>query len=1044
MSTHRNKPEGEKKKIIRFAFLLAMMLFMILPLVNAVSWWNTSYAYRKQINITNNNATANLEQNYSIKFILNTTGSKFMNSGNDTRIVYWNGSTNVELDRVNETAFNSSTTNIWFKLQANVSAGGNDSNYYVYYGNPTAGAPPTNKSKVYDFFDDFSGNLSQWVVDTENTDAAYVNYSVGNPSPSLQHINDSSQTKNAYNDTRLRTKSYQFKDGIIEYDLYLNGSSRSIHQFGLRVSDLNFSSGYAWRLQTSGADGGWFMYTGVATWSTFGAAYNVTTTGNWHHVVLNVSGPNFNATVDGGSVYSGYNTTKLSAGYLVSHVHATGRNFSDLVDNIKVRKFMTAEPTAALLGSEENNTAPSINFTTSTTSQGVNSQSWIAANVTASSGLLDKIKIYLYNSTGSLINSTTSSSSPLYINFSGLAEGNYYLNATANDTRAIINSTGTRNITLDLPPTISLESPNNNVGDADGNITLRYNVTENMNVTNCSLIINSNINQTNSSITKDQSINFSLSNLPAGSYDWSINCTNEFGAKGSSQTRHFGVIIATSFGGQTTNLSAVDISNITNLTLDNPGYGKIVFNGSLNLSNGTNINSAVTIQQNVLVNSTAEPRLNRSATIYLYNLLYVFTPVILRDNQLCSDCIVSSYNQGNLSFSVPHFSNYTTATNSQLVIWDDTDSDRRQPDEAVNFYANYTNRTSGAAISGVNDWCQIVFNDSSPQNMIFNPTSNLYEYQRTFSYPGTSNYNVTCNATAQGFEVLNLTDAVGISDRFYGPRNNYNQYYVRTKVNVTSALPEILNITCNNGAGITLNAGTTKQVFCSILVRDYRGGDTITNVNSTYYYYLNQSSDPDENNTHYTNSSCTHNNTDGYNTTWDCAFGIWYYANNGTWMINSTTIDDNSFTATNTSNTSILPLYAINVTDLIDFGSVYVSNTSPTVQANVTNLGNMNISINVYAFGGNNPITGAGLAMICEQRNLTLSNERYSVSASDSYDIMTPVTGTPATIAGLTIMKQITPSVQNVNSTYWKLYVNQTTNPFGICNGTVVFAGGSA
>ena len=80
-----------------------------------------------------------------------------------------------------------------------------------------------------------------------------------------------------------------------------------------------------------------------------------------------------------------------------------------------------------------------------------------------------------------------------------------------------------------------------------------------------------------------------------------------------------------------------------------------------------------------------------------------------------------------------------------------------------------------------------------------------------------------------------------------------------------------------------------------------------------------------------------------------------------------------------------------------------------------------------------------GLAMVCDQRNLTLPNERYSLTSTD-YDSMTPVTGSPVTIGGLRIEKQVQPSVFMVNSTFWRLHVNVTTNPFGVCNGTVIFA----
>ena len=64
-----------------------------------------------------------------------TTGEGFLDDGADLRIVYWNGTHNIELDRFNETAFDLTTTNIWFRIQSNISPGGYDDNYYMYYNN---------------------------------------------------------------------------------------------------------------------------------------------------------------------------------------------------------------------------------------------------------------------------------------------------------------------------------------------------------------------------------------------------------------------------------------------------------------------------------------------------------------------------------------------------------------------------------------------------------------------------------------------------------------------------------------------------------------------------------------------------------------------------------------------------------------------------------------------------------------------------------------------------------------------------------------------
>jgi hypothetical protein len=275
----------------------------------------------------------------------------------------------------------------------------------------------------------------------------------------------------------------------------------------------------------------------------------------------------------------------------------------------------------------------------------------------------------------------------------------------------------------------------------------------------------------------------------------------------------------------------------------------------------------------------------------------------------------------------------------------------------------------------------------------------------------------------------------------WGPGNNYRNYSVRTTVDVTNAYPEVLNVSCNNGAAITLNAGTTKTINCTVQIRDYNGGGDINYVNATFYYFLNASSDPLDNNTNYMNASCTNITADGYYTNWSCSFDAWYYALNGTWRANVTANDTYGAKDNDYGNFSIASLLALNATPVIDFGSMAVTDTSVTsVQANITNLGNRPINVSVYGFGGDSEATGANLAMLCQIRNISLPNERYSTDSGAVYAAMTPITAAPVTIPDLTVAKQTLADTYIVNSTYWTLHVNLTTNPFGECNGTVVFS----
>jgi hypothetical protein len=123
-----------------------------------LNWWNTNYDYRRQITIVNNVASQ-LDTGYSVCVTIDTasliSAGKILASGNDLRVVYLSGSVWTELDR-DAIDVNSASTQVWFKTQAAIEATGADGNYYVYYGNPSSGSPPANKSNVYLWFDDFN------------------------------------------------------------------------------------------------------------------------------------------------------------------------------------------------------------------------------------------------------------------------------------------------------------------------------------------------------------------------------------------------------------------------------------------------------------------------------------------------------------------------------------------------------------------------------------------------------------------------------------------------------------------------------------------------------------------------------------------------------------------------------------------------------------------------------------------------------------------------------------------------------------------------
>lgn len=110
-----------------------------------------------------------------------------------------------------------------------------------------------------------------------------------------------------------------------------------------------------------------------------------------------------------------------------------------------------------------------------------------------------------------------------------------------------------------------------------------------------------------------------------------------------------------------------DLLALLNTILRNQ-YGEIRFNEDVDvvadlnpLDNLVDFDNNTNISFNrIEVNLTALPNLNKSATLYLYNLTFI-NPRILKDNVVCplSICTILSYSGGTLIFNVTHFTVYS-------------------------------------------------------------------------------------------------------------------------------------------------------------------------------------------------------------------------------------------------------------------------------------------------------------------------------------------------------------------------------------------------
>lgn len=129
-------------------------------------WWDAGYGYRKKITFGTSHSA--LASGYTATVSADTRSSAHVAlvSGNDVRVVWQPLVGNpVELDRIGGT-WNNAATSIDFRLQSAISANLNedvDGSYYLYYGNASAGTPPTNEMGVYYFADFFNRSDSSTV-----------------------------------------------------------------------------------------------------------------------------------------------------------------------------------------------------------------------------------------------------------------------------------------------------------------------------------------------------------------------------------------------------------------------------------------------------------------------------------------------------------------------------------------------------------------------------------------------------------------------------------------------------------------------------------------------------------------------------------------------------------------------------------------------------------------------------------------------------------------------------------------------------------------
>ena len=279
---------------------------------------------------------------------------------------------------------------------------------------------------------------------------------------------------------------------------------------------------------------------------------------------------------------------------------------------------------------------------------------------------------------------------------------------------------------------------------------------------------------------------------------------------------------------------------------------------------------------------------------------------------------------------------------------------------------------------------------------------------------------------------------------------NVTNQTVIARVNVSNTEPTLYEVKIDSPLdaqrNIDLTANTVTAVICNGSVFDINGFLDIKNVTATLYDISVASNALDDNNTHYTNSTCGNctsiPGTNNQNASCLCQFPVQYYANSANWQCNMTVNDSGGLSSNrNSSFFNLNEVVGINVENpVLDYGNMSVSQTSNYIRQNITNGGNIPINVTLRGYGGDNESIGQNVTMICESgTNITFGNQRFYPGNNLAFGEMYNLTNQTRQIFNLTIPQRTNDRSfgNSSNSSFWKLQVPLGAS--GVCNGTIIF-----
>jgi len=319
---------------------------------SAYDWWNTSWQYRRPINITEQ--SGNTLTDYQVLITIDT--ASLISEGkmrSDCGDIRFTDSSDNELSYWIESGCNSANTKIWVKVPSIPAS--STATIYVYYGNPSA-TSESNGTAVFDFFDDFEDGVydtNKWIEPVGGPGT----YSETNGYLEL-HVTG---TDAPY---RALTNTFTMSDGIVEQKIMWVSTTATPHIMIFVRQPTDGTYGYG-ELTARGGGGDDLYFHDGATKGKVTLGYNFDSYSNtWFFMRFKLSGSNawgYLKNLDTGVETTTSITnfaTLTSPGRLgpgVWNVETVNR-----VDWFRVRKYASAEPTYEIGEEETANQPPSV------------------------------------------------------------------------------------------------------------------------------------------------------------------------------------------------------------------------------------------------------------------------------------------------------------------------------------------------------------------------------------------------------------------------------------------------------------------------------------------------------------------------------------------------------------------------------------------------------------------------------------------------------------------------------------------------------------